>query len=297
MFIPDISAKQPKLATADENSKDSHTRATDLGYHFSKRKILLLDYDKDCITFMNSNDSQLFARMLRRISNSPQISYISRAQPLLRLLIDAAQELLLTPIEIAVFDIYLSRFGWNDTSLPLDYLLFYVGLAAKRYLGGRIHHIAEHLNYKTRNFSDNFSRWDIGTYKELNIDMHQLNQAYNRLTEKSQEKCINYNYYVDEILQIALPYLTDSKERNEKLNRDSKIENEESSEETHTHATRISERSTRQGREADNGSTVPLSHRVLYDKIDTICTEFLMSNQIQQTLSASGNVAGLNIRN
>ena len=297
MLISDLLTRKQELPKADRGPKLLLSPQNDSGDYLANRKSLLLDYEKDSNTFLNTSDSQLCSSMLKRISNSPLISYISRAQPLLRLLIDTAQVVMLTPIEITVFDIYLSRFGWNDTSLPLDCLLLYVGFAAKRYMGGRIHPIAEYLNYSTRNFSDGFYRWDNGTLKELDIDMYQLNEAYNKLTEKSLEKSINYNYYVDEILQISPPYQTDSKESIEKLNIEKRKGPKESAKEENAPRMNLPEMVSSMPKRETEVRTVPVSHRVLYDKIDTICTEFLIANQIQQTLIATGNMPTLNIKN
>ena len=116
--------------------------------------------------------------MLKRISCSDQISKEYQCQPVLRLLLDTAQELMLDLFEVAILDIYLRRFGWEENLLPAHYLILNTGYAAKVFMGSNISHINEYLNRKAKNFENNFNVWIEKYTNLLEVDIIEINETY-----------------------------------------------------------------------------------------------------------------------
>ncbi|OMJ72392.1 hypothetical protein SteCoe_29185 [Stentor coeruleus] len=174
--------------------------------------LLLLQYDKDHAEYIQSKDTQTLILMLRRISHSSKISQEFRSQPILRLLIDSAEELMLNSFEVAVFSTFLERFGWKEVSMSPHFLMIYVGLCVKKYMGGYTNHIQEYFNKKIRNFEENYRRWEERVKFNLDVSLVDINEAYKKLSSEDSENIVNYNFYVDEILQISPPYQIEVKD-------------------------------------------------------------------------------------
>lgn len=238
---------------------------------------LLFQYDKDHADYIKSKDPQSLMLMLKRVSYSPKIPYEFRSQPLLRLLSDSADELMLNSLEIAVFYIFLERFGWAEVGISLHFLLLYTGLSAKKSMGVQTNHIQEHFNKKVKNFEENYRKWENHIRKYIETSLFDINEAYNDLLSENFEKVVNYNFYVDEILQISPPYQVEGKDclrEYDNSNREPvvNIRNRNNSGEILEGVIKSvgKDRNSLQGFEG------------AYSKINTICREYLVDTQTQE---------------
>ncbi|OMJ73530.1 hypothetical protein SteCoe_27753 [Stentor coeruleus] len=236
---------------------------------------LLLQYDKDHAEYIQSKDPQSLLLMLKRISHSSKIPHESRFQPLLRLLSDSADELMLNTIEIAVFYIFLERFGWVEVGISLHILLLYIGLSAKKSIGSYTNHIQEHFNKKIKNFEENFRKWEDHIRRYIEISLVEINEAYNQLLSENFENIVNYNFYVDEILQISPPYQIEGKEflrENDNSNREPIINIRNNSEEI------MDEVIKNIGKNKGNLQGLEGA----YSKINAICREYLADTKTEE---------------
>jgi hypothetical protein len=176
------------------------------------KNLLLKTYEKQHTEYLQCKDTQTLILMLKRISNCPEIPQQFRFQPMLRLLIDTVYELIMDPFEIAVFALYLERFGWRDNTLSPHFLLLHVGYASKKYMCSDISHIQEYINRKISNFKLMYENWESNILSLLTVTVVELNESYKKLTSEDYENIVNYNFYVDEILHISPPYQTEMKD-------------------------------------------------------------------------------------
>ena len=237
-----------------------------------------MKYEKEHSEYAHHKDSQTVVLMLKRLSNLPKIPQEFRSQPILRLLIDSAQELMLDLFEIAVFGIYLDRFGWQDSSFSAHFLLMYVGYAAKKYMGSYINHIHEYIKRKISNFDENFEVWETKNFNFLEISIIDLNDWYSRLKNEGFDNIINYNFYVDEILQISPPYQIEQKENLASVNRLNK-ENNSTAEENFE----ITQGYKNSGKKTENSGKMT-GFTGFYNKIEAVCTNYLSANKDSQVV-------------
>lgn len=176
------------------------------------RPSLLAEYDRSFTEYIQKIYSQDIIRMVRRISHSARIDPKFRSQSVLRLLVDSTQELMLSPFEVAVFAIYLDRFGWKEPFLSPHIMLTYVGLASKIFMEADVSHILKFLSGRIMNVEKEFKNWYKNIEEFTKINIVEINETYNGLSEISVSGIVNYSYYVDEILQISPPYKVVKKE-------------------------------------------------------------------------------------
>ncbi|OMJ66762.1 hypothetical protein SteCoe_36286 [Stentor coeruleus] len=244
---------------------------------------LLFQYDKDHAEYIQSKDPQSLLLMLKRISHSQKIPYESRSQPLLRLLSDSADELMLNSLEISVFYIFLERFGWVEVGISLHFLLLYIGLSAKKSMGAYTNHIQEHFNKKIKNFEENFRKWEEHIKRYTGISLVEINEAYNHLLSENFENVVNYNFYVDEILQISPPYQIEGKDflrEHDNSNREDVVslrDRDNSGEILDEIIKSVSkDKGILQGSEG------------AYSKINSICREYLVDTQTEEIIMSGG---------
>ncbi|CAG9323407.1 unnamed protein product [Blepharisma stoltei] len=170
------------------------------------------DYESLRAEFLQTGPSQLSFLLLRRIIQNPKIPCEFRAQPLFRLLVDACNALALNEIEISVWAIFLDRCVWADNIAKLDYVLYYSALSAKGYTNSDISPYLSFLASKIGNFYSNYMQWTQRNRSQLEVTDKELNCIYKKLRSPYNEDLVDYNYYVDDILQMSPPYMSDLKE-------------------------------------------------------------------------------------
>jgi hypothetical protein len=144
-----------------------------------------------------------------RIANDPKIPLQFKSLPLLRLLRQTVQEMMMNDIELVMWSIYLDRFAWKEFSPCLKIIMYITAFAVKFYLSSSIEHFQAYLSFKFTNFSSYFNKWLEKSRTKLFTSPKELNKKFNHLSSRildDEVNLINYNYHVDEILEMAPPY-------------------------------------------------------------------------------------------
>lgn len=144
-----------------------------------------------------------------RIANDPKIPLQLKSLPLLKLVRQTVEEMMMNDIEIVMWAIYLERFVWKEFSVYLKILMYITSFAIKSYLGCSLEHYQAYLSFKFSNFTICFTKWLEKSKYKLSMAPKDLNKKFIYLSSriKSHEiSLVNYNYTVDEILDMAPPY-------------------------------------------------------------------------------------------
>jgi hypothetical protein len=167
-------------------------------------------YSQQMALYLHEGMSQLSMLVIRRLIAEAAVPAPRNKESLLKMLSETAKELLLNELELVVWSIYLDKFVWKDLGLPLETLLMYSAFAVKTYMNDEITVFQTHLNSRFSNFTSRYNEWITKHRSRMGIAPRELNTKFKKLTKPliSQDdvKVIDYNYYVDEILQISPPY-------------------------------------------------------------------------------------------
>lgn len=162
---------------------------------------LLHKYEVQQTSYCIEGTTQTTQMFLRAISTSAPKAY--KKLPLLRLLSEASKELMLNELEVALWAIYLERLVWPVTDTQLS--LVFAAFSVKLYLNDDTEPIEAQLSRRIANFSEMYESWTED--KQFTVSPRELNSKFRALTSLAQqpedEAIVDYNYYVDDILQIA----------------------------------------------------------------------------------------------
>lgn len=155
--------------------------------------------------FIRDGISQQSQHLIRKIIQGPEVPDLAKLQPLLLYLNTVTQEFLMNELEIVVLGIYLEKFIWQDKSTSIDLLIKYAAYAAKVYLAEDMNPIDAFLCHKYPGFIENFTVWKQGFKNFMSVNPKDLNDKFKELSkalvQPGNSKIMDYNYYVDEILQ------------------------------------------------------------------------------------------------
>jgi hypothetical protein len=185
----------------------SELEAVDQKMNVTARRLLRGEYELRDDNKKGDDMSQLKLLVIRRLISEAAIPPPRNKDSLFKLLVDIAKELMLNQLELVVWAIYLARFVWKDQSLPLETLLTYSAFAAKTHMNDGVTDFRSQLSprYPVAKATD----WMSQYRGQMGIGSREFNETYKRMSKPlvSQEdlKVIDYNYYVDEILQISHP--------------------------------------------------------------------------------------------
>ena len=139
------------------------------------------------------------------IATSQETPLELKRLPLLRILTQTAQVLEMNELEIAYWSIVLNKWVWNVSNYLKEIIIF-SGLAVKKILNQNVELLEKKLEFKYYKFREKFQSWSQRHFKNLSVSPIKLNSEYLKLSAKSNlinKELLNYNFYVDEILQIA----------------------------------------------------------------------------------------------
>ncbi|OMJ83127.1 hypothetical protein SteCoe_15979 [Stentor coeruleus] len=119
---------------------------------------------------------------------------------------------MLSLLELLVFSIYIDKLKDNFVSLSADVFLLYLGLAVKKTLSQNLSGIVDYLKTKIANFENSFRDWENSKFVSFEVSIKDINKAFRQLNYFKVDDDINYNFYVDQILQTSPPYQIESKE-------------------------------------------------------------------------------------
>eukprot|EP00359_Climacostomum_virens_P006260 CAMPEP_0204916382 /NCGR_PEP_ID=MMETSP1397-20131031/14201_1 /ASSEMBLY_ACC=CAM_ASM_000891 /TAXON_ID=49980 /ORGANISM="Climacostomum Climacostomum virens, Strain Stock W-24" /LENGTH=329 /DNA_ID=CAMNT_0052088857 /DNA_START=804 /DNA_END=1793 /DNA_ORIENTATION=- len=171
--------------------------------------------------YIEEGMSQLGMLILRRLIAVSAIEAPHKSEPILMMLTKTAKEFLLNELELVVWSIYIDRFVWNDSSLPLKTLLLYSAFTVKSYLNRDVTALTSHFNISTSSLDGSFDAWHYSKQDQLAVSPIDLNERFSLLTRpwdcRGNISILNYNDYVDEILTVSNAYTSASVKEAEKL--------------------------------------------------------------------------------
>lgn len=203
----DASAEAFTNAIGLGESKPSSEIAAEKSKNASK---LQVKYEHSLALYMHEGMSQASMLVLRRLISEADIPSPRNKECLMKLLTDASKELLLNELELVAWAIYMEKFVWKDLSLSLETLLLYSAFAVKSYMNDEVAMFQTHLNNRFINFTSQYNQWITKIRSRMGIPARELNTKYRKLTKPLTSmddiKVIDYNIYVDDILQVSPPY-------------------------------------------------------------------------------------------
>lgn len=142
--------------------------------------------------------------------------------PLFIIVKEGVSQMLASDMEVVVFSvIFLSR-NLADLTISLEEFIKICIFLAKLQIESDLELVAmikNHLEEEISDFTNKVNYFDTG----IKITTRDIIRWSKRLSN-SHESCINYSYYVDEILLKAPPYkVTEKFDQNEKINKKIKI--------------------------------------------------------------------------
>ncbi|CAG9331806.1 unnamed protein product [Blepharisma stoltei] len=286
------------------NAKDAQEIMQEKAKHQAK---LLELHEEVRNSFFNDGVSHQSQVILRRIVQNPAVPQKYEFFNLLDALNTAHQEMLMNELELAVWEIYLEKFVWKDKETPLLLLLMLSAFAVKSYFNEDVSTYQAYLSVKYPGFLEAYEKW-YNVYKnDMNISPIELNDKFRDLnkfvTTPGDTKVVDYNYYVDEILQNSASYTVKSKDSLQRLTNDQEIMdiysayikrepiiiNNQQILDTEMLAPTLSkldsvlsgiETEGLNNFESNKASGVPIiASNMVLERIDSICTEILLSQE------------------
>jgi hypothetical protein len=222
-------SKNPEKKPKVRSNSVSSSGMPDLDLKLDKSKYhnrMLDNYEEQYSNFIRDGISQQSQHLIRKIIHSTYVPESAKQQPLLMIFNNITKELMMNELEIVVLSIYLEKFVWQDQSTSLIILLKYAAYAVKHYLCEDLNPINAYLANSQPGFIEDFNLWHDKHKAYLSVNPKDLNDKFKELSKAvslpGDTKIMDYNYYVDEILQIA-PNLMYEKHPIEELTKDSEI--------------------------------------------------------------------------
>ena len=135
--------------------------------------------------------------------------------------------LLFNELELCVYFIYLDRLGWVNREFELDDNLFIIGIIAKLQTCTYAHIIINALYKEIKGLEQTFDlfikiKMEKAKYDILNTTIKEVNDTYELISKPFNLHCkenfIDYNFCVDQILSMSLPYSDHKKINKQAIN-------------------------------------------------------------------------------
>lgn len=155
--------------------------------------------------FTKEGISQQSQHLLRKIISNPLVPAQLKSTNLIIVLNNAIQEFLMNELEIVVLSIYLEKFAWNDKSVEPEKIIKLAAYAVKYNLSEELPSISTYVNYKDPEFLQEFFAWNENWKHLMAVNPRDLNDRFKDMSKAASmpgdTKIMDYNAYVDEILQ------------------------------------------------------------------------------------------------
>ena len=185
----------------------------DENYEKQYQEYLLTEFNPNCFLFLN-----------RIISNTKILnSEFQNIKNVHKILVDVIKKLMLNEYELTLFSIFLDNIDMiNKTKYSFDIFLYLIGLKIKELTSDNISIFLKHLQSENKEieFENIYNTWKkeiedktkLLTLKEINSKFKMLKRNFNTYCKFN---FIDYNYIVDKILTMSLPYNNQRKVINE----------------------------------------------------------------------------------
>ncbi|CAG9329256.1 unnamed protein product [Blepharisma stoltei] len=153
--------------------------------------------------YQENRKNQTISLMLNRITKNNKISSEFYSRPLLMLLEEICDSLMMEELEISLWAIYLDNIIWGKNASYFENGIWFASYAAKSSLSNDIEIYEKIIVEKIPNFHRFYDEWYSQHRSDLSVNSMNINQKYNKLSRIAkyyQFTVLNYNYYVDKIL-------------------------------------------------------------------------------------------------
>ena len=191
-------------------------------YHNMLQNYIKNEYTLICVSFINK---------IIMDSKRTHLEGYEGKYNLNKILNDIAKELFLNEYELILLSLYLEHINiplYNDL-FNLEDSLLYLCFFIKKITSSEVElePILYYLNDKYENFEFNYEKWNKILEKKIEqiyFQHHEINKRLREYKQSFNEYCrnnfIDYNYIVDRILTMSLPYVDVKKEKDNDNNED-----------------------------------------------------------------------------
>lgn len=164
-------------------------------------------YQDSVRTYEKLGMTQRVLQILRRIAGSRTFALETQRGPVLQQLIDVAKLLFLSELELVVWDLYLANTQWMGLPLSLQTLLVVAAYYVKSLMtSADSSYISTCLTKQIPQFQTGLSLWNTYCGPRYSVSPKALQARYQELMTPIKEDeagTINYNFYVDEIINLG----------------------------------------------------------------------------------------------
>ena len=198
----------PKREESDSDQQAFETGPVHHGHNSQTTQKLLQKYQDALKAYEKTVFNTHTHHVLRRIAADATIQSKSQQEPVLQQLMDVAKKLLLSEVEMVIWALHLGQSKIADIDMSLHSALLVSAYYVKVTLGTDVSHIQAFLDKQNSAFQKNLETWEQTHPKEtLSFSFQDVNAKWKLLRRAISEEdvpVINYNYYVDDILQAGV---------------------------------------------------------------------------------------------
>lgn len=189
------------LTTHNDLPPTKHLKLEDTSDSYEK------SFEKLQSVYIKDGITQQITLYLKFLARNPKISPEHKSLPLLHLLEDCCKDFLFNDLEIVMWGVLLDKLVWIEKSRSLKISLLYTAYAAKCNLN-----LSEDLTclncfikLKYPGFHQGYHQWSSLNFAKLSVSLRDFNKHFKSFLTLPVTDIIDYNYYVDDLLQIAPP--------------------------------------------------------------------------------------------
>lgn len=198
-----LAEKRRKTAPRCDDSDSDQLPSSDP--HNTTTSKLVLKYHEALSAYEKT--SPLTHQLLRRLAAHSALQQRSQQEPVLQHTMDVARKLMMTELELVVWALHLTRAPLTP-ALSLQSALLVSAFFIKLTLGAEIASLQAYLEKQTTDFGKNLDVWEQLNPKEtVRFSLQEVSVKWKELKQPVSEvdlPLINYNYYVDDILQAGI---------------------------------------------------------------------------------------------
>ena len=167
---------------------------------------LLQRYQETQRAFERNDSHAMTLQMLRRVAAEPALAQLSPRDSVLQQVMDVAKKTQLTELEVTVWALHLAKAKLVECELPLHGALLISAFYVKEGLDADVKPLRALLERQSAAFTQRLELWahlhprEIPSIQEVQAKWRQLKKPISQ----ADLSVINYNYYVDDLLQTGL---------------------------------------------------------------------------------------------
>ena len=177
-----------------------------------------VDYRYETLSQHYMNDQygiKIFSMLIRMIDYAKLPNEVQLSYPIHTIFLKICRYLLFNEMEICLFSIYLDRLGWIDPNFEFDDNLFIVAILTKMNISPYSNVIVNSLYKEIKGLEQTFKHYvqlklESLRFDILNTTVREMNERYELINKPFNAHCkedfVDYNFCVDQILSMSLPY-------------------------------------------------------------------------------------------